>query len=216
MDYTPKQIAAALDYAMLNPLASIQDIKDGAALCNREGVVSFCVASANVCIASEIHRNVSSVIGFPHGNSSPNAKYDEGEEAISDGAKELDVVVNYGRFLGGDTGIIFEELDKLCDLASVTGVKVKAILESCYYTPPRLNEACRHAIEAGVDWLKTSTGFGQGVATTEDVAIMFKAAEGTEVEVKASGGIKTYYEARMFLDMGCTRLGSSRCVELYQ
>lgn len=216
MDYTQRQIAAVLDYTVLSPLATINDIKNGATLCNREGVKSFCVASTNVEIAADMHPNVSAMVGFPHGNQSKGAKYHEGCQAIWDDAKEIDVVVNYGLFLGGDTGIIFNELDTLCDVAKASGVKVKAILESCYYTPAQLAKACQQAIDAGVDWLKTSTGFGKSNATTADVTTMLRATKDIGVEVEASGGIKTYAKARMFLDIGCTRIGSSHCVELYQ
>jgi len=214
MDYTPELIASALDYAVLSPLAMIKDIRDGAAFCNKHKLKSFCVASANVEIAASMFDNVSSVVGFPHGNSSPHAKYEEGAKAIWDGAKELDVVINYGRFLGGDSGIIHKELNTLCILAATNGVLVKAILESCHYTLPRLADACKRCVDAGVHFVKTSTGFGPGPATPGDVQIMLDAVRGTEVFVKASGGIKTYADVQCYLDLGCMRLGASRYLEL--
>jgi deoxyribose-phosphate aldolase len=212
--YSAAYIADHLDYAVLSPLATICKIKEGAALCNRHKIKSYCVASANVAIAASMHDNVSAVIGFPHGNSSPYCKYAEAIDAISGGAKELDVVVNYGRYLGGDDSIIDFDLRNLCAMAKSHGVLVKAILESCHYTRMRLARACNLAIWAGVDYLKTSTGFGPGPATPEDVATMVRATCGTDVRVKASGGIKTYVDAAMYLDLGCDRLGASRYTEL--
>jgi deoxyribose-phosphate aldolase len=214
MDYTPQQIAAALDYAVLNPLADVDAIQAGAKFCKEHGIKSFCVASANVRDAKPHFDNVCSVIGFPHGNASEEAKYQEAVAAVWDGAEELDVVINYGRFLGGDLPIIAGDLDRICDFARSSGVLVKAILESCYYDSVILDYACHQAIDAGVHFLKTSTGFGDGPATPEAVEIMLKVAEGTDVQVKASGGIKTYADAKQYLDMGCTRLGASRYREL--
>jgi deoxyribose-phosphate aldolase len=213
--YSNGAIANALDYAVLKPLATIEDIKDGAALCNRHKIKSYCVASANVDIAAAMHHNVCAVIGFPHGNSSPYAKYSEAVYAIRDGAKELDVVVNYGRYLGGDLAIIYGELFNICQhCAKVEGVLVKAILESCHHTKAQLVEACERCVIAGVDFVKTSTGFGPGPATPEAVEIMIDAVKGTGVQVKASGGIKNYADAAKYLDLGCTRLGASRYTEL--
>ncbi len=210
-DYTPRYsdsyIAEHLDYAVLDPLATIQDIKDGAAFCNKHRIKAYCVASVNVPIAAAMHDNVCAVIGFPHGNSSPVAKYEEGAIALASGAKELDVVINYGRFLGGDEAIIDRDLHRLCACENAV---VKAILESYSYTPSQLVRACELCIRVGVNFVKTSTGFGHGPATPEDVQVMLDTVCGTGVQVKASGGIKTYRDAIKYLDMGCGRLGASR------
>ncbi len=212
MSYTPQQIAAALDLAVLKPTATADDVRDACALANKHNIVSVCVAPCHVKLAASIHDNVSTVIGFPHGNGLWNAKLVEAAKAIDNGAKELDVVVNYGRYLDGDRITIGEELWALVGLHP--DVRVKAILESCYYTPAQLLDAAKICVNFGVDWLKTSTGFGREGATPGAVAILLKAAEGTSVEVKASGGVKTYADASTYLTMGCTRLGSSRYSEL--
>ena len=212
--YSPKEIADALDYAVLNPLATIEDIRNGCAFANKHGLKSICVASANVEIAAKLHGNVCSVIGFPHGNMPSGIKYMEAVRAMVNGARELDVAVNYGRYLDGNLGVIEEDLRDICDHARANGVLVKAILESCYHSSTQLIDACWRSVDAGVHFVKTSTGFGRSGATPEDVAIMLYAVEGTGAQVKASGGIKTYNDAKLYLDLGCTRIGSSRYLEL--
>jgi deoxyribose-phosphate aldolase len=207
-----ERIAAALDLAVLKPTATAEDVKDACALANKHNIVSVCVPPCYVELAASIHPNVSTVIGFPHGNGTRQAKVVEAAKAIDHGAKELDMVVNYGRYLDGDRLTIGQELWALVGLDR--DVPIKAILESCYYTPCQLLDAAKICVDYGVGWLKTSTGFGREGATPGAVEILLKAAEGTSVEVKASGGIKTYAAAKQYLDMGCTRVGSSSYSEL--
>ncbi len=214
MNYTPNQIAAVLDYAVLDPNAGNQEIADGATYCNSLGIKCFCCSSANVKTASFYHPNVASVIGFPHGNVSPRAKLEEAKQAISDGAKELDVVINHGLFNTGETGIIRAELDRLCTFAHHHNVIIKAILETCTMDLGTIALACEECIKAEVDYVKTSTGFGSGGATVATVQVMLGTVKGTGVRVKASGGIYCYADVVGYLDMGCSRLGTSRYKEL--
>ena len=192
MNYTAEQIADVLDYAVLDPNVGNIAIVDGAYDCDRWGVKCFCCSSANVKIASIYHHNVASVIGFPHGNVSVRAKLEEAKFAISDGAKELDVVINYGLFNTGETGIIRAELDRLCTFAHHHNVLVKAILETCTMGPPEIELACEECIEAQVDYVKSSTGFGSGGATEKAIQTILDVTKGTGVKVKASGNIKCY------------------------
>ncbi len=213
MSYTKKQIADALDYAVLSPLATVEDIWLGCAFANKHKLKSICVASVNVKWAASLHDNVCSVIGFPYGNVEPYAKLIEARCAIERGAKELDVVLNYGRYLGGDQTIINQELGYICEYAAKSRVRVKAILETCHYTPQQITEACKRCVDSGVSWVKTSTGFAPGGATVAAVTVMLDAV-GDQCEVKASGGIHRYEDAKQFLNLGCTRLGASRYREL--
>lgn len=214
MNYTPEQIAAVLDYAVLDPKVGNIAIIESADNCDKWGVKCFCCSSAHVNIASIYHPNVASVIGFPHGNVSPRAKLEEAKFAVGDGAKELDIVINYGLFNTGETGIIRAELDRLCTFAHHHGAIVKAILETCTMTLGQIALACEECIKAEVDYVKTSTGFGAGGATTDAVRMMLDTVGGTGVKIKASGGIKTYNDVVWYLDMGCQRLGASRYQEL--
>lgn len=211
MSYTSEQIANALDYAVLSPQATVDDIRYGCAFANKHKLRSVCVASVNVNWASSIHPNVSAVIGFPHGNVNPFAKYEEAKLAITSGAIELDVVLNYGRYLGGDVNIIHQDLS-ICQYAQEHGVLVKAVLETCHYTTRQIYDACKRCVDEGVDFVKTSTGAFDG-ATVYAVTAMLDAVNG-QCGVKASGGIKTYADVCTFLDLGCSRLGSSHFLEL--
>jgi len=213
MNYTKKQIAAALDLAVLQPTATRQNVIDDAKLVQSEEIASLCVAPCNVAIARRWTDRVCAVIGFPHGNSTTEAKLEEAHQAIRNGACELDVVINYGRFLENQVGIIAYDLRTVVNRAHGSGVKVKAILETCYYTPAQIVGACRLCVDCGVDWVKTSTGFGPSNATVGAVAIMLGVV-GDRVQIKASGGIKTYADACTYLSLGCTRLGASRYEEL--
>jgi deoxyribose-phosphate aldolase len=213
MSYTREQIAAALDLAVLKPTATAADVRAACALAVARQIKSVCVAPVWVPMASDLYGNVCAIIAFPHGNTLPEAKYAEALAAMDCGAKELDVAVNYGRFLDSGHHDAFWDIAAIVKAAHPRGVLVKAILETCYYTPDQIREACRLCVKSGVDFVKTSTGFGPGGATPEAVKTMLEAVNG-EAQVKASGGIKTYSDAARYLDLGCTRLGSSRYLEL--
>ena len=154
------------------------------------------------------------VIGFPLGATSANAKFEEAGQAVQDGAKELDVVINYGRLLDHELSYVKDELKDITANAHRCRVLVKAIIETCYLSPDDIRTACRLCEAAGVDFVKTSTGFGPHGATTQAVNIIRDALAGTGVQIKASGGIHTYEDACRFLDLGCSRLGSSKFKEL--
>lgn len=208
MNYTKEQIAAALDLAVLKPTATTADVRAACALAVARKIKSVCVAPTWVPMASDLYGNVCAVISFPHGSTLPKAKYAEAVAAMDCGAKELDVVVNYGRFLDSGHPDAFWEIATIVEAARPRGVLVKAILEICHYAPDQLHQACRLCVESGVDFVKTSTGFGLSGASVEAVKTMLEAVDG-EAQVKASGGIKTYADAARYLDLGCTRLGSS-------
>ncbi len=212
MNYSPTQIAAVLDYAVLNPLAGSDDIRKGATYCLNNMIKSVCVASVNVGVASQYHPNVSSVIAFPFGNVDPKAKLREAQRAVDFGATELDIVLNFGRFLSGDQGIILRELKGICEMAHAHGVLVKAILEVCYYSPNEIFIACQECVTAEVDFVKSSTGYGKSGASCQTVGTMLAAVRGTGVGVKASGGISCYADVAQFLDLGVARIGAS-CYE---
>jgi deoxyribose-phosphate aldolase len=213
MNYTSQQIADALDLAVLKPTATAGDVTRACALANKHKIKSVCVAPCNVRLAAGLFDNISAVVGFPHGNSTADAKYYEAVAAIRDGAKELDVVINYGRFLDGELWPVMTELALVVSAAHRSGVLVKAILETCRYTSKQTTEACRICVDAGVDFVKTSTGFGRHGATPDAVQLMLDAVQG-KARVKASGGIATYADAARYLDMGCARIGSSKFYEL--
>jgi deoxyribose-phosphate aldolase len=208
-----KRIAAALDLAVLKPTAGRRDVEVAAALVNQHGICSLCVPSSFVPLASNLTARVCSVVGFPHGNSCITAKVDEAGEALYYGAVELDIVVSYGRFMEGNPDPVVSELTQIVNIAHARRAIVKAILETCCLSLPQIADLCRLCADCGVDYVKTSTGFSTGGADTMGVRCMLDTV-GSRCLVNASGGIDCYEKAKMFLDMGCARIGASKYLEL--
>ena len=212
---TVADVAKTLDHAVLKPEYTAADLAAHAAMCVARGVGCLCVRSVDVAAAAGLVAGspvvVASVIGFPHGAQRPEVKALESRQAIADGARELDMVINIGGLRSGHEQLVREDIAAVVAEAKTHGVLVKVILETCYLSPEQIATACRLAEEAGADFVKTSTGFGVKAggptgATPEAVRIMLDTVGG-RLQVKASGGIRTWDEAIGYLDMGCTRLG---------
>ena len=202
-------IADHLDLAILRPTATSDDVRCACALANKHKIKSVCVAPGYVKLAASLHNNVSCVIGFPNGNATPATKYYEAVDALRNGAKELDLVISYGAFLDGDPLPLLIELGLVVSATHQAGRIVKTILEVCYYTPTQLHHVCEICKDQGVDMLKTSTGFADAGATVWAVETMLQ-----YLPTKASGGIKTNYDAEKYLSMGCARIGASNFARL--
>jgi deoxyribose-phosphate aldolase len=149
---------------------------------------------------------VCAVVGFPHGSNRPEVKALEGRLAIEDGARELDMVMNIGQFLSGNYDAVRKDIAAVVAEAKPRGSLVKVILETCWLKPDQIARACKIAEAAGADFVKTSTGFGDGPATPEAIDIMMKTV-GRTMGVKASGGVRTWDSAIGYLQQGCKRLG---------
>ena len=208
-------VARLLDHAVLKPDATAADLARHARMCVERGVGCLCVRSCDVAAAARLLTGspvvVAAVIGFPHGGQRPEVKALEARLAIADGARELDMVIDVGALKSGREDLVHADIAAVVAEAKPAGVLVKVIFEICYLTPDEIRTACRLAEEAGADFVKTSTGFGVKAsgptgATPEAVRIMLDAVGG-RLQVKASGGIRTWADAVMYLDMGCTRLG---------
>lgn len=212
--YNAEQIAQALDLAVLRPTAKAGDVLSACELVRKNNIRTLCVAPIWARFAVAENVPVCAVVGFPHGTATPSQKRNEAMSLLEDGVRELDVVINYGRLLDGDCEPVEQELTAIVEAAKTSGAIVKAILEACYFTMPALEDAARFCVELGVDFVKTSTGYGLHGANPQNVAALLKAVEGTDAQVKASGGITNYNAAAKFLDLGCTRLGASRYKEL--
>jgi deoxyribose-phosphate aldolase len=222
MSYTKEQIARVLDLAVLKPTVATGEVIASARLVQEEDIASICVAPCNVRLAKQYTDRVCAVIGFPHGNTTAEVKAFEARQAIANGAIELDVVCNYGRFLDGMCGShdcpdpLWLGLGGVLNVAHDQGVLVKAILETCFLDDSQIRELCEMCVDEGVDFVKTSTGFGRGGATVRALKAMRQTIEelGSRVQIKASGGIDTYAKVARCLDLGCTRIGSSHYQEL--
>jgi len=211
--YTKEQIAATLDHAVLKPTATLVDVTFACMLANNYKFASVCVRPCDVKWAAGLTPVVSTVVGFPHGVNTTRSKVFEAQAAVADGAKELDMVMNYGRFLEGADVKVYADIALVRESIS-NDIILKVILETCYLRPVDIQRACLIASDAGADYVKTSTGFGPRGATSQDIITMKAALIGTDVKIKASGGIESYNDVARYLDLGCTRIGSSKWTEL--
>jgi deoxyribose-phosphate aldolase len=208
--YTKEQVARAIDHAVLKPGMTDSDVKANAAMCRTRGVGCLCVRPSDVALAAkELEGSdtlVAGVIGFPYGYNRTEVKALEARLAIEDGAAELDMVINTGKLLSGESGYVQADIEAVVAEAKPKGVPVKVILETCLLTPDQIVEACKLAKAAHADFVKTSTGFAGGGATPEAIEIMVNTV-GDSMQIKASGGIRSWQDAIAYLDQGCSRLG---------
>lgn len=208
--YTKKQVAQTIDHAVLKPETTDRELAANAKMCIDNEVFSMCVKPCDIKAAKELLKKsgvkVSCVLSFPHGADATPVKAFQAKQAIEDGADEIDMVMNIGKFLSGDFEYVVDDIKAVVDVAHSHGVLVKVIQESGYLTLEQVARACELTYEAGADFVKTSTGFGPGKATTEIVDVMIKTV-GDRMMVKPSGGIRTWDDAVGFLQQGADRLG---------
>ena len=208
--YTKQEVAATIDHAVLKPEFTDQDLKDHAQMCMENGVFSMCVKPCDVKMAAELLKGssvkVSCVLSFPQGADATPAKAFQAKQAIEDGVQEIDMVMNIGKFMSGDFDYVKNDIKAVVEVAHKNEVKVKVIQESGHLTMEQVAKACELSYEAGADFVKTSTGFGPGTATPEIIDVMIKTV-GDKMEVKPSGGIRTWEAAVAYLEQGADRLG---------
>jgi deoxyribose-phosphate aldolase len=209
-NYTPQQLAATIDHAVLKPDQTETDLRENAAMCIERGVASLCVRPCDIKLAAELLKDsgvmVSCVLSFPHGADTTATKVFQTQQAIADGVQEIDMVMNIGQFLSGHHEAVRADVKAVVDVAHASGVIVKVIQESCYLSLEQVAQACEISYEAGADFVKTSTGFGPSSATPEIIDVMVKTVGG-KMGIKASGGIRTWEQAVNYLEQGATRLG---------
>jgi deoxyribose-phosphate aldolase len=208
--YSKKQVAQTIDHAVLKPETTDRELATNAKMCIDNEVFSMCVKPCDIKAAKELLKKsnvkVSCVLSFPHGADATPVKAFQAQQAIADGVDEIDMVMNIGKFLSGDFEYVVNDIKAVVDVAHSHGVLVKVIQESGYLTLDQVARACELTYEAGADFVKTSTGFGPGKATTEIVDVMIKTV-GDRMMVKPSGGIRTWEDAVGFLQQGADRLG---------
>ena len=209
-----KTILATVDHTLLQQTATWAEIKqicdDGVAY----GCASVCIPAGYVKQAAEYLGDklpVCTVIGFPNGYSTTATKVFETRDAIANGAKEIDMVINIGRAKDGRWDDLLAEIRAIKEACGELILKV--IIETCLLTDEEKIKLCEIVSQSGADYIKTSTGFSTAGATREDVAL-FKAHVAPHVKIKAAGGISSLQDAADFLDLGANRLGTSRIVKL--
>ena len=205
-------IAPFIDHTALKPETGIDTVNK---LCSEAIEFGF----ASVCInpyfvqntAEKLHGTnvkVCTVVGFPLGASIPEVKYFETEKVLSLGAQEVDMVINVGAVYDMNWSLISEEISTISCSCRKSGALLKVILETCLLNRRQITKVCEIAVDAGAEFVKTSTGFSKAGADVETVALM-KEVVGEKAQVKASGGIRTYEDAVSMIDAGATRIGTS-------
>ena len=211
-----KEILKHVDHTLLTQTATWAEIKQICDDAITYGTASVCIPPAYVKQVKEYVQDkmaVCTVIGFPNGYMTTAAKEFETRDALTNGADEIDMVINIGWVKDGKFDCIEEEIRTL---KKACGSKIlKVIIETCLLTDEEKREACRCAVRAGADYVKTSTGFSTGGANVHDVALM-RETVGPDVGVKASGGVRTHEDADKMIKAGATRLGTSSGVKLME
>lgn len=209
-----QEILKKVDHTQLKAFATWEDIVK---LCDeavKYHTASVCVPPAYIKRIHDTYGeqiNICTVVGFPLGYSVTEAKVAEVDQALKDGCNEIDMVVNISDVKNGLFDKVEEEIRTL--KAACGGHILKVIIETCYLTEEEKIAMCRAVTNAGADYIKTSTGFGTGGATREDVEL-FKKHIGPGVRIKAAGGVSSLEDLEMFIDLGCDRIGTSRAVGL--
>ena len=210
-------LAKMLDHSLLNPTLTVEQLEAGIQL-----AIVYDVGS--VCILPYFHKRCaerlagttvapSSTVGFPHGGNTTCTKLNEAEQLIDEGCLELDMVSNISAVLSGNWQLVEKEIDAIVKLSHAAKRRVKVIFENCYLQDEHKIRLCKICCHVGADWVKTSTGYGTGGATMEDLQLMLNHVQ-APVQVKAAGGIRDCDALIKVRDMGVTRVGSSRTAEM--
>jgi deoxyribose-phosphate aldolase len=210
--FTYRDIAKMLDHSLLQPNLTDAELEQGCQLARTYDVASVCIKPYGVRLAALILGGStvvpSTVIGFPHGSHLTAIKVAEAQQAMTDGARELDMVVNIGKVLSKDWCYVTDDIRAVVEAAHREKAKVKVIFENCYLAAEHKEQLCRICGEIGADWVKTSTGYGTSGATDEDLRLMRRCAP-AHVQVKAAGGVRTFDRVLAVRALGVTRVGAS-------
>jgi deoxyribose-phosphate aldolase len=213
MEWTPHDIAKMIDHSLLRPELTTHDIEKGCEVSREFDVAAVCCAPSDVALVKGFLQGsavkIAAVVGFPHGYSLTATKVFEAEQAIRDGAHELDMVLHIGRLRSGGFDYVKADVAAVVKTAHRQNVIVKVILENCYLTDELKQTACRLCEEAGADFVKTSTGFAKNGATLEDLRLMRQSVS-ARVQVKAAGGVRDLAMALKVREAGATRFGATQ------
>ncbi len=214
-EWTKSALAKTIDHTLLKAVATELQVRELCAEARKFGFFSVCVNPywVPLCVR-ELEKSdvvVCSVVGFPLGVNLPAVKAEEARLAVEQGAREVDMVVNVGAAKSGDWKAVEEDIRGVVRAAGK--VPVKVIIETCYLTGDEKVKACEAAMKSGAQFVKTSTGFGTGGATAEDIKLIRKVV-GDKCRIKASGGVRTYHDAVQMLEAGADRIGASSGVAI--
>ncbi len=211
-DYTYRDLAKMLDHSLLQPTLTDADLEKGCQLARAYDVATVCIKPYAVAAAKEWLKGsdvgVCTVIGFPHGSHLTKIKVLEAQAAMADGAIELDMVVNIGKVKSGEWNYVKKDIGDVVDAAHRGKALVKVIFENSMLDTAQKIKLCEICGEVGADWVKTSTGYGDGGATDEDLQLMRKHSPAS-VQVKAAGGVRTFERLLAVRQIGVTRVGAT-------
>ena len=212
MEYTCRDIAKMIDHSLLRPELTEDEIKKGCETAKKYDTATVCCSPAALSLVVKLLKGSdvkpSTVIGFPHGYNRTETKVFEAQQAIKDGAVELDMVLNISKLKSRDFDYVKNDIKTVVDVAHKHKAIVKVILENFYLTDELKETACKLCEEAGADFVKTSTGFAGGGATIEDLRLMRRTVS-KKVQVKAAGGVRTLDSALQVREVGATRFGAT-------
>jgi deoxyribose-phosphate aldolase len=215
--FSYSDISKMIDHSLLQPTLTAADLEAGCKLALAYDVASVCILPYYLKRCAEMLRGstvrASTTIGFPHGGHATETKAVEARQAIADGGQELDMVVNISQVLSGNWDYVRNDIQTVIDVAHWAGAKVKVIFENCYLNDDHKIRLCEICGDLNADWVKTSTGYGTGGATLEDLALMRKHSP-PHVQVKAAGGVRDLDTLLKIRELGVTRCGASRTKEM--
>jgi deoxyribose-phosphate aldolase len=208
--YTYKQVAKTIDHSLLKPEMTRNEVKEGCEIAKKYDVASVCCKPADVKFCSDLLKGtdvlVGTVVGFPHGSSTTSTKVFETEQAVKDGATEIDMVLNIGLLKSGMNAEV--QADIAAVVKAAAGNTVKVILENAYLTDAEKVTGCKLSEAAGAHYVKTSTGYAPTGATLADIKLM-KESVSPNIKVKSAGGVRTLESLLEYMDAGVTRSGAS-------
>jgi deoxyribose-phosphate aldolase len=217
MNYSYLDLAKMIDHSLLNPTMSEKDLEAGMQLALAYDVASVCIMPYYLPRCAEVLAGStvmpSTTIGFPHGGHTTAIKKLEAEQAIKDGCRELDMVVNISKVLSGDWTYVKSDIQAVIEVAHAAKQKVKVIFENCYLNETHKIKLCEICGDLNADWVKTSTGYGTGGATHDDLKLMRKYSP-AHVQVKAAGGVRDLEALIAVREIGVSRCGASKTKEM--
>lgn len=212
MTFTYEEISRMIDHSLLKPSMTFEDFEIGCRLAVAYQAASVCIQPHYLKRCAQILNGsgvrASTVIGFPHGGHCTSVKVAEAQQALKDGGEELDLVCNISRVLSGDWDYVTADLKAVIEVTHAAGQKVKVIFENCYLSDDHKIRLCEICTELQADWVKTSTGYGTGGATMNDLRLMRKHS-GPAVQVKAAGGVRDMDALLECRAIGVSRIGAS-------
>lgn len=209
---TYMELAKMIDHSLLQQVLTDAELEQGCRLAREYNVASVCIKPYAVALAAEWLAGstvaVGTTIGFPHGGHTTNVKVLEAQQALTEGAVELDMVVNIGKVLSRDWAFVANDIRGVVETAHRQGALVKVIFENCFLTDEHREELCRICGEVRADFVKTSTGYGDKGATLEDVRLMRRCSP-PQVQIKAAGGVRSYETLLAMREAGASRVGAT-------